>query len=493
MIKTAVFSPDGRLVLSADAGGTVSLWNAETGAAAAPPIRCPGEVSYAGFSKDGRRVLTQCNLQPMLNYGGLPSYPLGELRIWETATGQPLTVPLRCRVIGSDFLTFWNGRGNRLFDAGGDSVVCFRADGQLELVDFAAPEGAVAEERAFAEVLSARRVNEVSGVQPLESGPFRDGWRRFEARIRSAERAGVTAADWHRQEAETAGQVKLIEWPQTSRNNADAAEWHLTRLLEAVPGDAAALKLRAQLHAEAARRGDETRWDAAVRDWTAAIGAGAKCWYERGNVYANKRQWREAEADFARAAQESPRRGAALVALALVRLRNGDERGWREACERLRGERDVGGWLVTTSWHKAFTAGPDAVKDWGFVDDLLKRHPKALAPDTPGYAREWVASLLVRAGGRDREALENLPENKGPGNDSLNPAARWFLLALLQHRLNQTVKAKESLANGREALKATDLLPTPMFLSSDLEKWQERVYAELLEREAAGAIEGPKK
>src|SRR5262249_42631164 len=139
------------------------------------------------------------------------------------------------------------------------------------------------------------------------------------------------------------------------------------------------------------------------------------------------------------------------------------------------------------------TAGPDAVKDWGFVDDLLKRHPKALAPDTPGYAREWVASLLVRAGGRDREALENVPGNKGRGNDSLNAAAGWVLLALLQHRLKQTDKAKESLANGREALKATDLLPNPTFLSNDLEKWQERVYAELLEREAAGAIEGPKK
>jgi tetratricopeptide (TPR) repeat protein len=250
--------------------------------------------------------------------------------------------------------------------------------------------------------------------------------------------------------------------------------------------------LRAALHAEAARRGDEARWGDAVRDWTAALDAGGRCWYERGNVYANRGRWREAEADFARAAREPPRRGAALVALALVRLRNGDERGWREACERLRGERDVQGWIITTAWYKAFTAGPDAVKDWGFVDDLLKRHPKALAPDAHASSREWVASLLVRAGGRDKEALENLPENKAPGSDTLNPAARWFLLALLQHRLNQPAKAKESLANGREALKAKDLLPTPVVFSSDMEKWQERVYAELLEREADVAINGPK-
>jgi Flp pilus assembly protein TadD len=59
-VHNAVFSPDGRMLLTA-CGGEVHLWDSATGQPLAPPLPHTGFISGMAFSPDGRRVLTACD------------------------------------------------------------------------------------------------------------------------------------------------------------------------------------------------------------------------------------------------------------------------------------------------------------------------------------------------------------------------------------------------------------------------------------------------
>jgi WD40 repeat protein len=78
----AEYSPDGARVLTADRAGAARIWDAATGAPLTEPLRHTTALRNAAFSPDGRRIVTE-------DHEGL--------RLWETATGEPLTLrqPLR--------------------------------------------------------------------------------------------------------------------------------------------------------------------------------------------------------------------------------------------------------------------------------------------------------------------------------------------------------------------------------------------------------------
>ncbi len=78
-VRDACFSPDGRFVASASRDRTALIWNVEAGRPHTRKLEHEQSVSNVRFSPDSRQLLT-------VDYRGL--------RLWDVATGRPLTVRL---------------------------------------------------------------------------------------------------------------------------------------------------------------------------------------------------------------------------------------------------------------------------------------------------------------------------------------------------------------------------------------------------------------
>jgi WD40 repeat protein/serine/threonine protein kinase len=88
MVWCAAFSPDGSLVATASEDKTARIWNARTGAPMTPSMKHTEEVLDLAFSPDGRRLLTASG-ESIIRFA-LKHSP-GEARVWDVATGKPLT------------------------------------------------------------------------------------------------------------------------------------------------------------------------------------------------------------------------------------------------------------------------------------------------------------------------------------------------------------------------------------------------------------------
>ena len=106
----AAFSPDGRLVVTADFAPSATIWDARTGSVRKRlEVRDPqGDVLTAAFSPEGRRVVTA-----------------GEdriTRIWGVSNGRLLVPPLRGHT-GSILSAAWSHDGERIVTASSDATV----------------------------------------------------------------------------------------------------------------------------------------------------------------------------------------------------------------------------------------------------------------------------------------------------------------------------------------------------------------------------------
>jgi WD40 repeat protein/serine/threonine protein kinase len=77
----AWFSPDGRRVVTANDDNTARVWDAATDQPVTPPLKHNAVVRHAAFSPDGRWVVTASEDQTA--------------QVWDAATGQPVSPPLK--------------------------------------------------------------------------------------------------------------------------------------------------------------------------------------------------------------------------------------------------------------------------------------------------------------------------------------------------------------------------------------------------------------
>ena len=79
-VSSAIFSPDGRHVLTASADRTARIWDAEAGNPIIPALLHKGPVESVAFSPDGMHVVTTSWDKTA--------------RIWDAETGKPIGRPL---------------------------------------------------------------------------------------------------------------------------------------------------------------------------------------------------------------------------------------------------------------------------------------------------------------------------------------------------------------------------------------------------------------
>jgi WD40 repeat protein len=79
-LERLAFSPDGARVATASRDGTARIWDAATGAPVTPPLRHGGAVLDVGFDPDGARLVT--------------ASADGTARIWDATSGAPVGPPL---------------------------------------------------------------------------------------------------------------------------------------------------------------------------------------------------------------------------------------------------------------------------------------------------------------------------------------------------------------------------------------------------------------
>lgn len=159
--RDAQISPDGVYIVSVSEDRTAVIRDAATGACVMQTPPQSGYVTHAEFSPDSRFLLTLI--------GAGSDSPAA--RVWECATGEPVTPLLKHTASFS--VGAWNPNGRE--------VALAACDGAVLLCDVSPAEGSVEALRREAEVLSAHRIVPGHGLVSLTAEETRGRWTALKA------------------------------------------------------------------------------------------------------------------------------------------------------------------------------------------------------------------------------------------------------------------------------------------------------------------------
>jgi Flp pilus assembly protein TadD len=293
-----------------------------------------GAFPYAEFSPNGRYIVTASS-----NHTA---------RVWDAATGQAVSPPLRHRDL------VWNAR----FSPDGRRVVTSSFDETARVWDLPYDGRPVEDLMRLGHLLTGHRIDTNGGLEPIDTATFRRAWETLRSKYPEEFVCSLEeVVAWHRREAE---------------------------------------------HCE-----EKGQWSDAARHLDLVVGADPGCWsdhFSRSSAYAELGNWEKASAGYLKVIELGPPDEWVWNFLALAQLGAGDTDGYRKACASLLDQCAETGYANTMAW--TCVLGADAVADLSRPVQLAEQ--AVAAGHFTGLST--LGAALYRAG-RFGEAVEKLNQS----------------------------------------------------------------------------------
>lgn len=425
-LTNVAFSPDGNFILTLCQDQVNRIWDSESGELVRVLESDDGMQDFAEsrFSDDGRRVIA--------------IKPNGNLKIWDVATGQPLTPQLKPQSRTEALAgrgTFAEMRHLGFANNAADRFV-ITANGQYVIYDLTGETRDVDELVGMTQLLSGRKINSLGNVVSMSPEKWREQWEASGADLYEHLLRAPRGESWHRLQV-------------SSSTDNSTRLWHLDHLIAIDPNDGEALRQRGSVYASQGI--DEN----AVRDFDAAQMLGVSVAWGRAESLVRLERWNEAAADFEASSNSGDSVRSYLAGVAHLVAGNAED------YERI--SRSMLS-TIDNQFHPLFFNALQLAllvpRDEAFCKDLQGRLDEVIAEAlqdsrfTPGNRFAAVDQLLAFRRGDDEVVLAmTAATNDDQANDL---SANTLLLQAMAHkRLGHDEQARQLLR------RATELISTP--------------------------------